>query len=197
LKKNAVFNSNTINQLSLANENIEQLLTLCKQNSQKAQFEVYNRYCKAMYNVALRIVKDTHFAEDVMQEGFLKAFQKLDTFRNEVAFGAWLKRIIVNYSIDFYKKNSFFTHDDFESKAYKIAEESEEPESDYSQLKAQEVLKAIHALKESYQIILTLSLIEGYDYEEICQILDISPTNCRTTISRAKESLKLHLQKMP
>ena len=67
--------------------------------------------------------------------------------------------------------------------------------SDYSQLKVQEVLKAIHALKESYRIILTLSLIEGYDYEEICQILDISPTNCRATISRAKESLKLQLQK--
>lgn len=148
-----------------------------------------------MYNVALRIVKDEHFAEDVMQEGFLKAFQKLDTFRNEVAFGAWLKRIIVNYSIDFYKKNSFFTHDDFESKAYKIAEESEEQESDYTQLKAQEVMKALHSLKDSYRVILTLTLIEGYDYEEICQILDISPTNCRTTISRAKESLKLQLQK--
>jgi RNA polymerase sigma-70 factor (ECF subfamily) len=183
--------------LSLANENIEQLLTLCKQNSQKAQFEIYNRYCKAMYNVALRIVKDTHFAEDVMQEGFLKAFQKLDTFRNEVAFGAWLKRIIVNYSIDFYKKNSFFTHDDFESKAYKIVEDSVEQESDYTQLKAQEVMKALHSLKESYRVILTLNLIEGYDYEEICQILDISATNCRTTISRAKESLKIHLQKMP
>jgi RNA polymerase sigma factor (sigma-70 family) len=183
--------------LSLANENIEQLLTLCKQNSQKAQFEIYNRYCKAMYNVALRIVKDAHFAEDVMQEGFLKAFQKLDTFRNEVAFGAWLKRIIVNYSIDFYKKNSFFTHDDFESKAYKIVEDSVEQESDYTQLKVQEVMKALHSLKESYRVILTLNLIEGYDYEEICQILDISPTNCRTTISRAKESLKIHLQKMP
>lgn len=181
--------------MSLANENIEQLLTLCKQNSQKAQFEVYNRYCKAMYNVAYRIVKDEHFAEDVMQEGFLKAFQKLDTFRNEVAFGAWLKRIIVNYSIDFYKKNSFFSHDDFENHAYKIAEESEVLESDYTQLKATEVIKVLHSLKESYRIILTLSLIEGYDYEEICQILNISPTNCRTTISRAKESLKSQLQK--
>ena len=181
--------------MSLANENIEQLLTLCKQNNQKAQFEVYNRYCKAMYNVALRIVKDEHFAEDVMQESFLKAFQKLDTFRNEVAFGAWLKRIVVNYSIDFHKKNSFFVHDDFESKAYKIAEESENLEADYSQLKAQEVLKTIDSLKENYRVILTLNLIEGYDYEEICQILNISPNNCRTTISRAKESLKLHLQK--
>jgi RNA polymerase sigma factor (sigma-70 family) len=179
--------------LSLANENIEHLILLCKQNNQKAQLEVYNRYCKAMYNVALRIVKDEHFAEDVMQEGFLKAFQKLDTFRNEVAFGAWLKRIIINYSIDFYKKNSFFNHDDFETKVYKIEDEPEDESIDYTNLKVQEVLNAIQNLKESYRMILTLVFIEGFDLEEVCEILNISYANCRTTMSRAKESLRMQL----
>jgi RNA polymerase sigma factor (sigma-70 family) len=95
--------------LNLTNQNIEELISLCKLNNQKAQFEVYNRYCKAMYNVAFRIVKDVHFAEDVMQEGFLKAFTKIHDYKQEVAFGAWLKRIIVNYSIDFYKKKQSFS----------------------------------------------------------------------------------------
>jgi RNA polymerase sigma factor (sigma-70 family) len=94
--------------LSFKSENIDQLIFQCKLQNSKAQMEVYNRYNKAMYNIALRIVKDEHFAEDVMQEAFLKAFQKIDTFKGEVAFGAWLKRIVVNYSIDFYKKNSQF-----------------------------------------------------------------------------------------
>ena len=179
--------------MSLANENIEHLILLCKQNNQKAQFEVYTRYSKAMYNVALRIVKDEHFAEDVMQEGFLKAFQKLDTFRNEVAFGAWLKRIIINYSIDFYKKNSFFNHDDFETKVYKIEDEPEDESIDYTNLKVQEVLNAIQNLKESYRMILTLVFIEGFDLEEVCEILNISYANCRTTMSRAKESLRMQL----
>ena len=80
------------------------MILLCKQKNQKAQCEIYNRYAKSMYNVSFRIVKDAHFAEDVMQEGFLKAFTKINDFRQEVAFGAWLKRIIVNCSIDFYKK---------------------------------------------------------------------------------------------
>ena len=181
--------------MSIANENIEHLILLCKQNNQKAQLEVYNRYCKAMYNVALRIVKDEHFAEDVMQEGFLKAFQKLDTFRNEVAFGAWLTRIIINYSIDFYKKNSFFNHDDFESKVCKIEDEPEDESVDYSDLKAQEVLNAIQNLKESYRMILTLVFIEGFDLEEVCEIVNISYANCRTTLSRAKESLRMQLAK--
>lgn len=181
--------------MSLANENIEYLLSLCKQKNQTAQFEVYQRYCKAMYNVALRIVKDEHFAEDVMQEGFLRAFLKLDDFKNEVTFGAWLKRIVINYSIDFCKKNSFYNHDDFEAKAFKIEEKEETDDSDYSTLKVKEIQVAMNELKANYRLILNLILIEGYDYEEVCEILNISYANCRTTFSRAKESLKTKLEK--
>ena len=92
--------------MNITNQNIEELIALCKSNNQKAQFEVYNRYCKAMYNVAYRIVKDEHFAQDVMQEGFLKAFTKINDYKQEVAFGAWLKKIIINYGIDFIKRTT-------------------------------------------------------------------------------------------
>lgn len=157
---------------------------------------MYNRYCKAMYNVALRIVKDAHYAEDVMQEGFLKAFTKIDDYRQEVAFGAWLKRIIINYSIDFCKKTNALKTDDFEKVMYKVEDGSaaEEPETDFTNLKAAQVLQAIDSLKDSYRMILTLFFIEGYDQEEITEILNISYANCRTTISRAKESLRQKLQ---
>jgi len=181
--------------LSLAKNNIEELISLCRQKNQKAQFEVYSRYCKAMYNVAFRIVKDAHYAEDVMQEGFLKAFLKIDDYKQEVAFGAWLKRIIVNHSIDFYKKNNRFGTDDFEKVSYKVEDESEtEHETDYTHLKADQVMQAINGLKDSYRMILTLFFVEGYDQEEITEILNISYANCRTTISRAKESLRQKLQ---
>lgn len=156
---------------------------------------MYSRYCKAMYNVAFRIVKDAHYAEDVMQEGFLKAFLKIDDYKQEVAFGAWLKRIIVNHSIDFYKKNNRFGTDDFEKVVYKVEDESEtEHETDYTHLKADQVMQAINGLKDSYRMILTLFFVEGYDQEEITEILNISYANCRTTISRAKESLRQKLQ---
>lgn len=71
----------------------------CKNGQQRAQATVYDMYYKAMYNTAYRIVKDAMEAEDVMQEAFLKAFSKLDSYRGEVAFGAWLKKIVVNHSI--------------------------------------------------------------------------------------------------
>lgn len=183
--------------MSLAKHNIEELISLCRQNNQKAQFEVYGRYCKAMYNVAFRIVKDAHFAEDVMQEGFLKAFLKINDYKQEVAFGAWLKRIIINHSIDFSKKNSLIKTDDFEKVMHKVEDDSfAEADLDFTHLKAEQVLKAMGNLKESYRMILTLFFIEGYDQEEITEILNISYANCRTTISRAKDSLRQKLQEL-
>jgi RNA polymerase sigma factor (sigma-70 family) len=184
--------------LSLANKNIEEIIALCKQNSQKAQFEIYNRYCKAMYNVAFRIVKDEHFAQDVMQEGFLKAFTKINDYKQEVAFGAWLKRIIVNYSIDFYKKNNKLQLEDFENSLYKIEEKEIDfiSDSGFNELKVKQVLETIQSLKDNYRMVLTLFYIEGFDQEEISEILNISYANCRTTLSRAKENLRKKLEEI-
>ncbi|MGQ7947626.1 RNA polymerase sigma factor [Flavobacterium sp. WC2509] len=184
--------------MNLNQQNIEDLISLCKENNQKAQFEIYNRYCKAMYNVAYRIVKNEHFAEDVMQEGFLKAFTKINDFKHEVAFGAWLKRIIVNYSIDFYKKNNQFKTEDFEKTLYKLEENEidREEKLDFNDLKVKQVLETIQSLKYNYSMILTLFYIEGYDHEEISEILKISYANCRTTLSRAKESLRKKLNEL-
>ena len=182
--------------MNITNQNIEELITLCKENNQKAQFEVYNRYSKAMYNVAYRIVKDEHYAQDVMQEGFLKAFTKINDYRQEVAFGAWLKKIIVNYSIDFYKKNNAFQVEDLSKTLYKIEENDSffSENIDLSSLKVKQVLDTILSLKDSYRMVLTLFYIEGYDQEEICEILNISYANFRTTLSRAKESLRKKLE---
>ena len=90
--------------MTSTNQDIEQLLLLCQSRDQRAQLEVYNRYNKAMYNTALRIVKDSFKAEDIMQESFLTAFTKLNTLEDTKLFGAWLKRIVVNNSIAHYNK---------------------------------------------------------------------------------------------
>ncbi len=144
-----------------------------------------------MYNTALRIVKDSHWAEDIMQESFLKAFTKIDSFKGEVSFGAWLKKIVVNHSLDNYKKINKVALDPLDNVLYKVedAAGNNEAEIDFQQMQIQQVMVALQSLKENYRIILTLLFIEGYDQEEICEILQINPGNCRTTISRAKESL--------
>ncbi len=153
--------------------------------------EIYDRYYRAMYNAALRIVKDTAEAEDIMQESFLSAFTKLHTFKGEVAFGAWLKRIVVNNSIYQYRKHQKKNEVSIENVMYKV-EGNDGIVSDhvFSEQKAQKVMETMKQLKDNYRISLTLHLIEGYDYEEISEIMNITYANCRTTISRAKESLR-------
>ena len=179
-----------------ATTDINELIILCKKGNRNAQYEIYNAYYKAMYNIALRIVKDVHWAEDIMQEAFLKAFTKLDSYKGEVTFGAWLKRIVVNHSLDNYKKINKEALSPIEKVLYKVEDETEASNEhiDFSLIKLEQVKAAINNLKESYRIILTLLYIEGYDQEEICEILNINAGNCRTTISRARESLLKNLK---
>lgn len=167
---------------------INELLQQCKLGVQSAQLEVYKRYYKAMYNTALRILNNSFEAEDVMQESFLVAFTKLSTFKQEVAFGAWLKRIVINRSLTQLKKNNRVDEVSLEVVPEKSEDEVEA--SDYTQLKAKEIVAAINQLKDNYRVALTLNLIEGYDYEEIAEIMNINNQNVRTTISRAKNRLR-------
>ncbi|WP_299549551.1 RNA polymerase sigma factor [Seonamhaeicola sp.] len=175
--------------------NIEQLIALCLSGNQSAQLEVYNRYYKAMYNTAFRIVKNSYEAEDIMQDSFLMAFTKLNSLKDTSIFGSWLKRIVINNSIYHYRKNTKNKEVPLDDMLYKVEDHSSGFDSDYefTNLKAKQVLETLKTLKDNYRIALTLNLIEGYDYEEIGKILNISQANCRTTISRAKESLRQKL----
>ena len=141
-----------------------------------------------MYNTAFRILKDSFEAEDVMQESFLTAFTKLGTFKGEVAFGAWLKRIIINKSITQYRKNNRVSEVGLDV----VPEQADKDitETEYTALSVNDIKNSINQLKDNYRVALTLNLIEGYDYEEIAEIMDITYQNSRTTISRAKSKLR-------
>lgn len=182
--------------MALTKLNIERLIELCKSGNQSAQLEVYNRYFKAMYNTALRIVKNRFEAEDIMQDSFLLAFTKLDSLKDVTTFGSWLKRIVVNNSIYHFRKNSKYENVPLDNVMYKVENNDDGIDSndECSNLKVNHVLEAMKALKDNYRISLNLHLIEGYDYEEICEIMNISPANCRTMISRAKDSLRQKLE---
>ena len=171
-------------------KNIHQdLIDGCKSGDQKAQFQVYKLYYKAMFNTSLRIVNDTMEAEDVMQESFLSAFEKIDTYSGTVSFGAWLKKIVVNRSLDaLNRRKAIF--EDIDSH-YGIRDESGEDLA-YKQevdLKVEEVKEAIEKLPDGYRVILSLYLLEGYDHDEIADILSISSSTSRSQLSRAKQKL--------
>ena len=166
----------------------QSLIEDCKRGDQKALFELYRLYHQAMYNTSLRIVGDPDDAEDVMQEAFLKAFAKLKTYRGEVSFGAWLKRIVINKSLDFLRLKKERISLDEVGEIEDITDSlPEEMEFKYS---AETIKRAIYTLPEGYRLVLSLILLEGYDHEEVSGILNISNATSRTQFHRAKNKLQ-------
>jgi len=175
--------------------NINQLIDRCKKADKSAQFELYKRYYKAMYNTAYRILNDSFEAEDIMQESFLIAYTKLGTFKaenkegkNDATFGAWLKRIVINKSLTQLKKAHKYNFSSLERVENKMTQENSI--QDYSTLKAQEIIKEFKNLKDSYSLVLNLHFIEGFDYREMAEIMNVSYENVRVLMSRAKQKLK-------
>jgi len=162
----------------------------CKQNNRKAQLQLYNQYCDGMFIIAKRFVKDTFEAEDIVQEAFIKAFKKLDQYKAEVTFGAWLKRIVINKSIDVIKskKQQLLELEEVHLKVVDTNYEDEWLVDDAITL--DEVKHAINNLPDKYKYVLMLYLIEGYDHQEIAQILNITEVASRTQLSRGKAKLK-------
>ncbi|MCF6332960.1 MAG: sigma-70 family RNA polymerase sigma factor [Draconibacterium sp.] len=167
----------------------QEIIDQCREGNQKAQFKLYKLYYKPMYSVSLRIVNNEMEAEDVMQEAFLNAFKKIDSYKGEVSFGAWLKKIIVNRSLDYLKKRKV----KFEEVNEKTAQISEY-QIETKEIDVQTIQKAIQKLPDGYRIVLSLYLIEGYDHEEISQILGISNSASRTQFLRAKNKLRESLK---
>ncbi len=160
----------------------------CRQNDRKAQLKLYNQYCNGMLIVAQRFVKNTMEAEDVVQESFIKAFAKLEQYKAEVTFGAWLKRIVINKSIDVLKSKKQRLLD-LDEVQLKVVDEDDDWNVD-SILTIDEVKVAIQQLPEKYKYVVMLYLIEGYDHQEISEILNISEVASRTQLSRGKTKLK-------
>lgn len=168
-----------------------ELVAACRKGNRQAQFEIYKLYAKAMYNVALRVVNDEAEAEDVLQEAFLDAFTRLDSFRAETTFGLWLKQIVINKSINQLRKRKaeFVSLDGID-----IADEVTQNEDDL-QYQVNEVKEAVAQLPDGYRVVLTLYLFEGYDHEEISHILKISENTSRSQYMRAKTKLNSLLEK--
>ncbi|WP_282122240.1 RNA polymerase sigma factor [Algibacter mikhailovii] len=165
------------------------IIEQCKQNNRKAQLQLYNQYCDGMYIVAKRFLKDTADAEDVVQEAFIKAFSKLHQYKAEVTFGAWLKRIVINKSIDFLKskKQQLVELEEVHLKVVDNSMDNKWLVDDAITL--DDVKKAINNLPDKYQYVVMLYLIEGYDHQEISEILNITTVASRTQLSRGKVKL--------
>jgi RNA polymerase sigma factor (sigma-70 family) len=171
-------------------KNIHQdLIDGCKTGDQKAQFQIYKLYYKAMFNTSLRIVNDTMEAEDIMQESFLSAFEKIETYSGTVSFGAWLKKIVINRSLDSLNRRKAIFEDIDTHIGIRDSSNEDIAQKEELDVRVEEVKEAINKLPDGYRIILSLYLLEGYDHDEIAEILSINSSTSRSQLSRAKQKL--------
>lgn len=163
------------------------IVELSKAGNRKAQFQLYKLYAKAMFNICLRMLNSHEEAEDLLQEAFAEAFSKIDSFRFESSFGAWIKRIVVNRCINHLKKRRI---DLMLTERIPENPNLNNDEVDDSELELLKIHKAMEQLPHGYRVIFSLYLIEGYDHSEIAQIMEISESTSKSQFSRAKQKIK-------
>jgi RNA polymerase sigma factor (sigma-70 family) len=170
----------------------EELIHRCRGGDQEAHFKLYKLYSKAMYNVGYRITRSEEDAEDVLQEAFISAFRNLNNYRGESTFGSWIKRIVVNKAINLLKKRKLELVQEGEDFDAPI----EEPDEEYlPELSVAKVKQCIEMLPDGYRSVLSLYLIEGYDHQEIAEIMGITESTSKSQLNRAKSKLKELLTK--
>jgi len=165
----------------------DDLIARCRQGDRDAYYRLYKLYSRSMYSISFRITGREEDAEDALQEAFISAFKNLGNYRADATFGAWLKRIVVNKSINLLKKRK---HEWMpEDEQWDVAEE--ETQVDYrEELTVSRVKKAIEELPDGYRTVLSLYLLEGYDHQEIAEIMGISESTSKSQLNRAKGKLR-------
>jgi RNA polymerase sigma-70 factor (ECF subfamily) len=169
----------------------ENIVVQCIKGNRKAQMQLYKMFYKKVYNSCFRILRDRREAEDAMQESFIKAFSNLDKYKTAISFEAWILRIAINTAIDSLRKNKmeFVDYNETVLSGKIDGSDEEDEEKKLVMEKAEQIREAIGQLPNAARLIITLYLIEGYDHEEIAEILKIQPGNVRIQYMRAKQKL--------
>ena len=162
------------------------LIQACTNNNAAAQRELYNRYSRVLFGVCFRYAFRREDAEDMLQEGFIKIFKRINTFGNKGNFEGWMKRVMVNTCINYITKNKKFSEILSLETTYNI-EDCEE--SIASKLLGKQVMDCLRMLPIGYRTVINLYAIEGYSHKEISEMLDIKESTSRSQFIRGKSLL--------
>lgn len=170
------------------------LIEGCIQGDRKMQYELYKRYAPKMYGVCLRYAANAEEAEDILQEGFIKLFKKIGSFRGEGSFEGWIRRIFVNTAIEQYRKKTYLQP---------ISEQEETLEGKYlsvlDKMAENDIIQLVQQLSPGYRTVFNMYVVEGYTHKQIADILGISEGTSKSQLSRAKiilqDLVKKHIEK--
>lgn len=167
-------------------EKLEILLKGCRKGKPRSQEALYKRFAAAMYGICLQYATSEEDAQDIMQEGFMKVFKKLDQVHNPEAFPGWIRRVMINTALEKYRSQVILQRMD------DVRGEADEATDDriFDNLTCQELVELIRTLSPKYRMVFNLYAIEGYSHKEISEELGISVGTSKSNLSRARAILQ-------
>ncbi len=170
---------------------LDLLIKGCLAKDRKSQNALYQHFCKKMFGVCMRYAKNREEAEDLLQDGFVKVFTKIDQFKNQGSFEGWVRRVLVNTILERFRQNNHLY-------AITNIDDITEPiaiEDGFEQIAATDLLNVIQMLPAGYKMVFNLYAIEGYSHKEIADMLQISEGTSKSQLSRARTMLQEMLKK--
>jgi len=171
-----------------------ELIARCRQGDIKSYQLLYNRYSRAMYHTCMRVVMHAEDAEDILQEAFMEAFVNLDKLKNDEAFGGWLKRIMINKSVNFVRRHRKNWLEAEDAELINIPEEQAFDESEFRG-KIDAIIEAMGTLSEKYKMVINLHIFEQMSFEEIASTMDLPSSTVRVQYLRGKQKVLDRLSK--
>lgn len=164
----------------------KEVLEGCIRGEHKYQKLLYDAFSSKMFGICLRYAKNYHLAEDLLQEGFIRVFNNIQTFRFQGSFEGWLKRIIINTAVEFLRQSvRIHSFDEVNGIEYKMLDDDIKDE-----MEASELLRIIQSLSDGYRTVFNLYAIEGFSHQEIGKMLGISEGTSKSQYARAKVILQ-------
>ena len=173
-------------------DKLEILLKGCRRGKAKSQESLYQQFSAAMYGICLQYASNEDDARDIMQEGFIKVFGKLDQVKNPAAFPGWIRRVMINTALEKYRSHVHLQRID------DVKEEADEAVENgiFENLTCQELVDLIQTLTPRYRLVFNLYAIEGYSHKEISEELGISVGTSKSNLSRARAILQEKIKKI-
>ena len=169
------------------------LINDCVKGNAKAQKMLFDKFAPKMMTVCLRYSSDSMDAEDILQDGFVKVFNKIVDFKMDGSLEGWIRRIMVNTALDAIRKNKKYAMDaNIDEVGYKISNS----ESASDNMEAEDLMKLVNSMPEGYKLVFNLFAIEGYSHKEISELMNISENTSKSQYSRARSYLRTLLEKL-
>jgi RNA polymerase sigma factor (sigma-70 family) len=167
------------------------LIRGCKEGNTKAFDEIYTRYSSSMFGVCLRYARDREEAQDLLQEGFIKVYERIGQYSGEGSFEGWMRRLFVNLALDTYKKKKRESEQVLAFAAEMEPEDGEDPWPDVSE---KELVEMIRQLPDGYRMVFNLFAVEGFSHKQIAAQLGISESTSKTQFFKARKQLRQQVE---